>query len=108
MEGDEKKRRRNMEAGTRCGRPESLRTGLKASTWTSMVKATRNEGKLKITEVKEKRQEEEAKNLKVQREKLIRVESEETQDYVREAKGRIRRKRRNCVSYRVRSVFRKS
>ena len=44
------------------------RTGLKASSWTLMVKATRHGGKLKITEVKVTCQEKKAKKLKVRRE----------------------------------------
>ena len=66
MEGGERKRSRNMEAGARrgsgeCRRPESLRMGSKASTWTLMVKATRDEGKSKITEVKVTGQEKKVK-----------------------------------------------
>ena len=51
-EGDERRRRRCMEAGTRKGngdvRDQSrYGRGGKAFAWTLMVKATRNEGKLK-------------------------------------------------------------
>ena len=75
----------NQKGKRRCRRPESLRTGLKASTWTSMVKATMDGGKLKIPEVKVTCQEKKAKKLKARREKNW-VEAEETQDCVREAK----------------------
>ena len=49
----------------------------KALTKTPMVKATMDEGKSRLTEVK----------VASQKIKEIRVESEETQDYVREAKS---------------------
>ena len=47
---------------------ETLRTGLKASTWTFMVRAIRNEGKLRIAEVKVTGQQKKAKKLKARRE----------------------------------------
>ena len=55
------------EAETEMPETGALRTGLKASTWTLMVKATRNEGKSKITEVKEACQQKMANNLRARR-----------------------------------------
>ena len=52
-----------------------------------MVKATRNEGKLKIAEVKSGVPREEGEEIKRPKRKIIRVESEETQDFVRESKS---------------------
>ena len=50
---------------------------------------------------------EEGEEIKSPKRKIIRVESEETQDYVREANDVDQRKVTKEVSYRVRSAFHK-
>ena len=50
-----------------------------------MVKATMSGLKQKVLEEKQKRQEKRVRRVKSPKRKVIRVESEETQDHVREA-----------------------
>ena len=66
-----------MEAGARkgkrrCRRPESLRMRWKAPTWTLVVKATMDEGKAKITEVKRRARRGRSRNCKKIRGRICR------------------------------------
>ena len=92
MERDERKRRRCMEAGPE-GETELPETRVVSDGVAGINVDLNGEShhereqiKKKNPEVKVACQEEKAKKSKARREKLIRVESEETQDYVREAK----------------------
>ena len=88
MEGGDRKRTRSMEGGAsqkakrRCPRPESLRTGLTASTLTNGA------GHQERGQVKNYRSQSdvpgEGEEIKSPKREKNRVESEETQDYVRD------------------------
>ena len=71
------------------------------------------EGRHERVQVKSSRRESEVPGVEGEevespKRKVIRVESEETQDYVREAKDLNQEKMTKKVSYRARSAFRKS
>ena len=84
---------RNQEEERRRWKPKLFLMGWKASTWTLMVKIAMKGAR---------------KTFQKAKRTIIRVESEETQDCVREAKDMDQEEREEMSSYRARSVFRRS